>query len=577
MTRIVRLTESDLTKIVKRVVTEEKRKSKYVKPVNVLIEEIDLMLKFHYKTNSAFLKHAKDFGEKFNILESVKIDLVENIFSNDGLILEKFDRLANKKVITESEFNFQVELNGYFNFIRTSLLYQSGFINESQYQNYNLLNEEGFWSDLGSGISSGVQAVGNAVGGAVKSGVQAVKSGVKAVGSAVKSGAKAVVQGAKNVGGAVVDVAKKGYAALQGAWTKLKNLGLGAFMEKYRAFLTSNYGAALQLLIEVSTEGLGAVIPVIAWGLLLQYDIANVYAGEPNWFNVIFSIIGTATTGLASKAIGAAMPFFKTAGKAANSIGSALQWVAKSKFGQFFKPLVSKIAAGLGKIPGIITKAMTWVQSVFGKIFGQGVVNFFKKGAAAVSKFITEFATGMNKWFQTSVVKGSKKLVGKTIQKGLNTGASLSPQLATYLTTAAGKRLSAKLSVKTVQAVQAELGKKLYGVSTDQAIAYVDKAYGKPYGDMLRLAKTTGEIGAAGQSMRTSTQGWKVAAKNKTGAEAAQDHFKSIATNTKGVIQKASDPLGANKDKPAPGTAPAPGVKPVPVPGTVPAPGTALA
>ena len=109
------------------------------------------------------------------------------------------------------------------------------------------------------------------------------------------------------------------------------------------------------------------------------------------------------------------MPFFKGAGKAANSIGKALEWVAKSKFGRFFEPFVSKIAAGLGKIPGIIAKAMAWVESVFGKVFGQGVVNFFKKGAQAVSKYVSEFATSMSKWFKQDVVQGSKKLLNKVL------------------------------------------------------------------------------------------------------------------------------------------------------------------
>ena len=565
MTRIVRLTESDLTKIVKRVVTEEKRKTKHVKPVNVLIEEIDLMLNFHYKTNSTFLRHAKDFGEKFNILESVKINLVENIFNKDGLILEKFDILSNKKVITESEFNFQGELNSYFNFIKTSLLYQGGFINESQYQNYNLLNEGGFWSDLGSSISSGVSAAGNWV-----------ADKAKAVGSAVKSGAQAVAKGAKAVGGAVVDVAKKGYAALQGAWTKLKNLGLGAFMEKYRAFLTSNYGAALQLLIEVSTEGFGAVIPVIAWGLLLQYDQANVIAGTPNWFNLIFSIIGTATTGLASKAIGAAMPFFKGAGKAANSIGKALEWVAKSKFGRFFEPFVSKIAAGLGKIPGIIAKAMAWVESVFGKVFGQGVVNFFKKGAQAVSKYVSEFATSMSKWFKQDVVQGSKKLLNKGLKKVFSSAATLSPKLEAYLATEAGKRLSSKLSIEVVDKIKKELTSTLKGYSEDQALAYIDKKYGAQYGNLIRFVKTVKDVKTTGQDIGKSTKNWKTAGQNlKNSGDWSKKHYQDVVAKTQGLVQKTAKATDLGTKVITPGLTNQP--VPAPVPGTKPVPGTALA
>ena len=576
MSKVIRLTESDIEKIVRGVIKQ--KNTQELKSTNTLMVEIDSMLNFHYKSNSAFLKYTEDFSEKFNILENFKNNVVKYLFSNDNIILERLDKFSNKGVIVESTFNFQEELNGYFKFTKASLLYQGGFITESQYNKYDLLVEYS-WDDFTGDVSS----VGNSVVSGVKAAGNAVASGVNTVGKAVVSGAKtvgkAVVSGAKAVGSAVVSGVKAVGGALQGAWNKLKSLGVSAFMENYRSFLTSNWGAALQILIEVSSEGFGAVIPLIAWALLAQYDMANVVAGTPNWFNLLFSLIGTATTGIASKAIGMAMPFFKSAGKASSSIVQAVEWLAKSKFGQFFKPLVNKISAGLGMVPGLIAKAMTWVKSVFGKVFGEGIVNFFAKGANAVGKFIGELGTSIKKFFtpvvtkakvlaknatknakvlgkNVKVMKGSvdkfgkkiikpiikapKKLVNTVVKGALETGANLSPKLATYLATASGKTLSKKLAIQTVNTMQKELTSKLKTYSEDQAIAYVEKTYGKPYADLLKNSKSAYEVGQGSYKIGKNVNDWK-----KAGQNLAQDtkvkQYQDVLAGTEKVAKSTKE------------------------------------
>jgi len=499
MTKVVKLTESDIEKVVRGVIKQNNTKE--LKYTNTLMVEIDSMLNFHHRSNSAFLKYTEDFSERFNILQDVK-NLVENLFSNDNIILERFNKFSNKGVIVESTFNFQEELNGYFKFTKTSLLYQGGFINESQYNKYDLL-VEGYLDDLYNGAAS----VGNAV-----------------------------VSGAKTVGNAVVSTVKAGYSALQGAWNKLKSLGVGKFMENFRGFLTSNYGAALQILIEVSTEGFGAAIPLIAWALLAQYDMANVIAGTPNWFNLLFSLIGTATTGIASKAIGAAMPFFKSAGKAAGSFTQAIEWLAKSKFGQMFKPLVSAISAGLGKVPGLIAKAMTWVKAVFGQVFGDTVVNFFARGANAIGKFVGELGTGIKNFFSTTVVKGGKKVVAKGVNTVLAKAGSLVPKIDIYLATASGKRFASKVGIEAVNTIKKELTSTIKTYSEDQALAYIDKKYGKVWGDTMRFVKTVKDVKGTAQKLGKNTKNL-----TKFGIQGnvnlAASNYKDVVSNTQKLVK----------------------------------------
>jgi hypothetical protein len=512
MSKVIRLTESDINKVVRGVIKQ--KNTQELKSTNTLMVEIDSMLDFHYRSNSAFLKYTEDFSEKFNILQDVK-NLVENLFSNDNIILEKFNKFSNKGVIVESTFNFQEELNGYFKFTKASLLYQGGFINESHYNGNSLINEGGWLNGVWNATVNTAKTVGNAV-----------VSGVKAVGG-----------------------------ALQGAWNKLKSLGVSKFMENYRGFLTSNWGAALQILIEVSSEGFGAVIPLIAWALLAQYDMANVVAGTPDWFNLLFSLIGTATTGIASKAIGAAMPFFKSAGKASSSIVQAVEWLAKSKFGQFFKPMVNRISAGLGRVPGLIAKAMTWVKAVFGKVFGEGIVNFFAKGANAVGRFIGELGTSIKQFFTVDakalkgsvdkfgkkiikpIIKAPKKLVNTVIKGALQKGANLSPKLATYLATASGKTLSKKLAIQTVNTIKKELTSKLKTYSEDQAIAYVEKTYGKPYADLLKNSKAAYEVAHGAHEIATNVKDWKQAGQNLANSgNVTGEKYKEVVSNTQKVV-----------------------------------------
>jgi hypothetical protein len=557
MSKVIQLTESDIENVVRGVIKQ--KNTQEFKSTNTLMVEIDSMLDFHYRSNSAFLKYTEGFSEKFNILQDVK-NLVENIFSNDNIILERFNKFSNKGVIVESTFNFQEELNGYFKFTKASLLYQGGFITESQYNKYDLLVEYG-WDDFTGDVSS----VGNAV-----------VSGAKTVGKAVVSGAKtvgkAVVSGAKTVGNAVVSGVKAGYSALQGAWNKLKSLGVSTFMDNYRAVLTSNWGAALQILIEVSTEGFGAVVPLIAWAILANYDIANIIAGTPNWFNTLFSLIGTATTGIASKAIGAAMPFFKSAGKASSSIVQAVEWLAKSKFGQFFKPMVNKISAGLGQVPGLIAKAMTWVKGIFGQVFGEGVVAFFTKGANAIGRFIGELGTGLKNFFTPVVknakvlkggvdkfgkkiikpiIKAPKKLVNTVVKGALQKGANLSPKLATYLATASGKTLSKKLAIQTVNTIKKELTSKLKTYSEDQAIAYVEKTYGKPYADLLKNSKAAYEVGHGSHEIATNVKDWKKAGQNLANSgNWSGEQYKNVVSNTQKVVKAGDELINGEPKKP---------------------------
>ena len=66
MSKVIQLTESDIENVVRGVIKQ--KNTQEFKSTNTLMVEIDSMLDFHYRSNSAFLKHIEDFSERFNIL-----------------------------------------------------------------------------------------------------------------------------------------------------------------------------------------------------------------------------------------------------------------------------------------------------------------------------------------------------------------------------------------------------------------------------------------------------------------------------------------------------------------------------
>jgi hypothetical protein len=206
-----------------------------------------------------------------------------------------------------------------------------------------------------------------------------------------------------------------------------------------------------------------------------------------------------------------------------------------------FKSFATTISTGLSKVPGLIAKAMTWIKSVFGKVFGEGIVNWFQKGANAIGKYIGEMATSIKRFFgdvakqetKKSVVAKQyttlgKKVLAKNVNKVVNKAATLSPKLEAYLATTSGKQLTNKLSVKTVDIVKKEINSNLKDYTEEQAFAYIDKKYGKQYGDLLRLAKSANDVKNSGQKVTKNTKNFY----KSVSADRAATNYKDIVTNT---------------------------------------------
>ena len=103
-------------------------------------------------------------------------------------------------------------------------------------------------------------------------------------GELAAAGAKSIKTIAKSVSNAVYDTIKKN---LFGG----KDFTLEEFVEKCRKGIESATGIIILSAIEMIPE-IGPLAPLVVFGLLLSYDLYMLSQGKPNWWDIIFDIIG---------------------------------------------------------------------------------------------------------------------------------------------------------------------------------------------------------------------------------------------------------------------------------------------
>jgi hypothetical protein len=203
-----------------------------------------------------------------------------------------------------------------------------------------------------------------------------------------------VVSGAgdlvKWVGGKIADF---GVAV----WDRLKTYGYGAvkfgkdfiscvsgggcspLFEDWREILFSPEGIAIETIL--AATGIGDIVPVIAWGVMLAWDIYLWKSGDSkfSWLNLIMDVIGV-VAGAAAKGLkvifeGLFGPIAKTAGKGVVGIvekGMENPQTASifKKFAQSAKPYVSKLTSALSQVGKFLKDKLgiTWVGKVINKV-----------------------------------------------------------------------------------------------------------------------------------------------------------------------------------------------------------------
>lgn len=185
--------------------------------------------------------------------------------------------------------------------------------------------------------------------------------------------------------------------------------------EDFRTMLFSPVGIAIETFLTVT--GIGSPGPMIAWGIMLLWDVSLFISGDPNfsWLNLIFDVLGV---GLGSFAKGARALFGGAKG-VANSMGKSLtQVVTEGMRNPQTASILQKFAAASGKVGGIVAQAGEFLSKKMGLTWAGKVLN-------RVSEPISKIMEAIGVVGKTSTTKQGVKSALKmgAIAQGVTSGA----------------------------------------------------------------------------------------------------------------------------------------------------------
>lgn len=420
MKKIIKLTESDLINLIKNIISE---KSSNNVSQNTLLYELN----FQYELHKSRLNLFRSIVEKNNYLNKIKITY-NNYFAEDETILLEYHNKFSNNIILESTNSVNSNLKSYFKFLNLSFLYHIGSINESQYKNYIILNEQlgNFLSSVGSGIVSGAKAIGNAA----VSGVNKIKS------------------------------------TLTSAYNYVKNKGVAWIMDGIRSALDSGVGTAVQTFL--SFTGVGNIGVAVVWGLMTIYDFFMWISKGGSIINFVFSVFSAMSTGVLAPLLKSVKSTFGGLKLFSDIIPKLLN----SSVGNTFKTWVPGIIKGGSYLMGIIKKGLDFAKKYLNIKFLDGVFSNVKKYVDDIILILTK----------------SPSKIAKTVTKTLFKAVSLVPKIDKYLLTAAGKKAALKLKNNIILTIKKEISSKIKDKTTEEGFSYIDKTYGKSYSDFFRIA-----------------------------------------------------------------------------------------
>jgi hypothetical protein len=322
--------------------------------------------------------------ERVVYLEEVMDNYILELFPETNFIHEEFNNNFTNNVLLESSNHSFRTLYKFFDFLKSSTLYECGFLNT---KSFNIsLNEQGFLQNVGNVINKGYQAVKKGIKKGVELGKKAVKAVTPYVTKFLDSEFAYWVPGMQ-VFKLAYDVNK-----IYQNWDKIKKMTFEDWVETFRNFLNGASGVIIQIVLALT--GVGNIANWIANGLLLIYDIAyqGIANGNWNWYNILSSAIALVATGAGAALLRPIAPLIKGVTSAVK-IGPVL---AKSP--QIF----SKVAPLITKMGGNIGNVLKWVNYAFSTFTTKFPIigRFLKPLKGSVSKikgFLDDVVEGFNK------------------------------------------------------------------------------------------------------------------------------------------------------------------------------------
>lgn len=309
-------------------------------------------------------------------------------------------------------------------------------------------------------------------------------------------------------------VVGKGKELVQKAWDWTKKSVIGKFFNSLRDAANSGVGIAVQLIIDAvgpETFGVAFAIPAVVWGLIVQWDFANLSLGTPEWLNLIFDSLCLLTTGIMSTALA---PFTKAAkGATFASLEKVFLWLRETSFGKIVQRFLPAIEGGLGKAGGFLVKAAEWVGTKFKGLIGEEMAALLKQGATKAKGWLAGFVETIMKWFGKGEAAAGKSLIEKGIEK---VAEGIRSRLSKWLSNPAW--LEGELGKKFVEkGLQPAIAKNVEKYATDpikkygveRATEMVDSKFGPIYGDFIRFGELAHKSGKESKTLLKNLKSFK--------------------------------------------------------------------
>ena len=176
-------------------------------------------------------------------------------------------------------------------------------------------------------------------------------------------------------------------------WDKISKMTLSDWVEAFRNWLNGVEGIAVQICLALT--GVGNIANIIAWGLILIYDVCYMgfYKNVWNWYNIITDAVSLVATGAAATALRPMKTFM--AGGSIAQIATTLA-TKNPKMFLVVQKMVNKIGGAMSTILNSINKAFTTFTQKF-KFIGRYIQKL--PGINQVQSKIKELITWFNKKF----------------------------------------------------------------------------------------------------------------------------------------------------------------------------------
>lgn len=347
-------------------------KELYISEVKSLLIEFYNQLEFQKKVFVSITESLHQ-TEKFSYIKKIQKEQINDLFSNNEVIVESYKEIFPKRILTESKFGVRDEISKFNDFLFLSMCHKIGVIRENS--NFNPLKwvkkkiKEQRISDLPQN--------------------QQTYTGPKPNLTQAKPGQQTAAEYKKTQPLYKKDQSTTIIDDLKNAVDYITQNGIGKIMEGLRSALFSVGGIAVQTVLAFT--GVGAIANDVAWGILTLYDGYQYFVNgsSSSLMNLIIDVICLVTAGTLGPVLG------KFIGKASSSVGNAIKIIMEGGSGKALKPVLETIKNGASALSKWLGEAVEVMKNKMG-------INWVSNIAGRIQKLLKTIYDELAKWIGES-------------------------------------------------------------------------------------------------------------------------------------------------------------------------------